>query len=188
MKKNGFLTFCFAWVPGAGQMYQGYMKRGVSLMFWFFAIIAVGVLLDSGGDIWFPYLLLPVIWAYSFFDTFNLRRLEPEQRAAMGDFFLPNPDWVRRITGRQGDVTLGEKRVAKIGGWLLIFIGAVAIYNSLLNSIGEWIYFNVSGVLYSFLNRLPGLVFAVALVALGIWLLKNRLSTPKNGEDNDDAA
>lgn len=25
--KNGFLTFCFAFVPGAGQMYQGYMKQ-----------------------------------------------------------------------------------------------------------------------------------------------------------------
>ena len=27
MKKNGILTFLFAFVPGAGQMYQGYMKR-----------------------------------------------------------------------------------------------------------------------------------------------------------------
>ena len=28
MLKNGFLTFCCAFVPGAGQMYQGYMKIG----------------------------------------------------------------------------------------------------------------------------------------------------------------
>ena len=32
MLKNGFLTFCCAFVPGAGQMYQGYMKRGLSLI------------------------------------------------------------------------------------------------------------------------------------------------------------
>ena len=32
MLKNGFLTFCCAFIPGAGQMYQGYMKRGLSLM------------------------------------------------------------------------------------------------------------------------------------------------------------
>ena len=32
MKKNGILTFLFAFVPGAGQMYQGYMKRGLSLI------------------------------------------------------------------------------------------------------------------------------------------------------------
>ena len=29
MKKNGILTLLFAFIPGAGQMYQGYMKRGL---------------------------------------------------------------------------------------------------------------------------------------------------------------
>ena len=29
MKKNGFLTFIFACIPGAGQMYYGYMQRGL---------------------------------------------------------------------------------------------------------------------------------------------------------------
>ena len=28
MKKNGILTLLFALIPGAGEMYQGYMKRG----------------------------------------------------------------------------------------------------------------------------------------------------------------
>ena len=32
MKKNGILTLLFACIPGAGQMYQGYMKRGLSLI------------------------------------------------------------------------------------------------------------------------------------------------------------
>ena len=30
--ENGILTFLFAFCPGAGQMYQGYMKRGLSLI------------------------------------------------------------------------------------------------------------------------------------------------------------
>ena len=32
MRKSRILTFLFALWPGAGQMYLGYMKRGVSLM------------------------------------------------------------------------------------------------------------------------------------------------------------
>ena len=32
MKKNGFLTFIFACIPGAGQMYYGYMQRGLSIV------------------------------------------------------------------------------------------------------------------------------------------------------------
>ena len=30
MKKNGFLTFIFACIPGAGQMYYGYAARSVA--------------------------------------------------------------------------------------------------------------------------------------------------------------
>lgn len=42
MKKNGILTLLFACIPGAGQMYQGYMKRGLSLITMFCLFIIVG--------------------------------------------------------------------------------------------------------------------------------------------------
>ena len=67
MLKNGFLTFCCAFIPGAGQMYQGYMKRGLSLILTACLIGMVGSLLNP------VLLLLVVLWMYSFFDTFNLR-------------------------------------------------------------------------------------------------------------------
>ena len=41
MKKNGILTLLFAFIPGAGQMYQGYMKRGLSLMLMAAAILSL---------------------------------------------------------------------------------------------------------------------------------------------------
>ena len=69
MKKNGILTLLFACIPGAGQMYQGYMKRGLSLitMFCLFIILGSTTGLDAlvvGGS---------VVYMYSFFDTLNLR-------------------------------------------------------------------------------------------------------------------
>ena len=67
MLKNGFLTFCCAFIPGAGQMYQGYMKRGLSLILTACLIGMVSSLLNP------VMLLLVVVWMYSFFDTFNLR-------------------------------------------------------------------------------------------------------------------
>ena len=39
-RKHGFLLFLCTLFPGCGQMYQGYMKRGISLTFGFFAILA----------------------------------------------------------------------------------------------------------------------------------------------------
>ena len=45
MKKNGILTLLFAFIPGAGQMYQGYMKRGLSLMLMAAAISMAAMLI-----------------------------------------------------------------------------------------------------------------------------------------------
>ena len=44
MLKNGLLTLLFAFIPGAGQMYQGYMKRGLSLMLMCCAICVLAML------------------------------------------------------------------------------------------------------------------------------------------------
>ena len=70
MKKNGILTLLFACVPGAGQMYQGYMKRGLSLITMFCLFIIVGS--ATGLDALVVGCI--VVYMYSFFDTFNLRR------------------------------------------------------------------------------------------------------------------
>lgn len=71
MRKSRILTFLFALWPGAGQMYLGYMKRGVSLMGLFFLIFAIMGFLGLS----FLAFLLPIIWFYAFFDTMNLRSM-----------------------------------------------------------------------------------------------------------------
>ena len=71
MKKNGILTFCFAFIPGAGEMYQGYMKRGLSLVMICAAAIALGSLFYP--LVGFAFAVCCVVWMYSVFDTFNLR-------------------------------------------------------------------------------------------------------------------
>ena len=67
MLKNGLLTLLFAFIPGAGQMYQGYMKRGLSLML---MCCVIGVLAMLFAPI---ALFLMLVFMYSFFDTLNLR-------------------------------------------------------------------------------------------------------------------
>ena len=48
-KKSKFLTFCFSMMPGAAQMYMGFMKMGTSLMFLFFLIIILAMWLNQGA-------------------------------------------------------------------------------------------------------------------------------------------
>lgn len=61
-KGNGFWRFCFSLLPGAGEMYMGFMKQGAMLMTLFFGCGALSGWLNL--DI-FGYVL-PVIWFYGF--------------------------------------------------------------------------------------------------------------------------
>ena len=78
MKKNALLTFIFACIPGAGQMYYGYMQRGLSLITLFCASFMLGAL--AGPLI----VTMFIVWMFSFFDTYDLIR-----HLAAGD---PKPD------------------------------------------------------------------------------------------------
>ena len=69
MKKNGILTLLFALIPGAGEMYQGYMKRGLTLI----TMFCLSTFLGAWTQIAIFYIGAPIIYMYSFFDTFNLR-------------------------------------------------------------------------------------------------------------------
>lgn len=40
-KKSGFLRFIFSLIPGAGEMYMGFMKQGVTLMVLFLSLIHI---------------------------------------------------------------------------------------------------------------------------------------------------
>ena len=67
---NGCKFFIASCIPGCGQMYLGYMKRGVSLMMVFSGVLALAIFLEMGA---LAVLMAPV-WLYSFFDGYNLRR------------------------------------------------------------------------------------------------------------------
>ena len=113
-RKSGFLTFCFACLPGAGEMYLGYMKRGLSVIIAFWGLIFVASLLNMG----ILGILAPIIWAYSFFDTFNLRAQTPEQVAANPDAYLFD---VESIAGSNWKNVVARRH--NLFGGLLIFLG-----------------------------------------------------------------
>ena len=67
-KRNGFLRFCCSLLPGAGEMYMGFMKMGLSLMSMFFGIIVAASIFPMP-----PLFLLPQgIFSYHEPDKFLL--------------------------------------------------------------------------------------------------------------------
>ena len=184
MKKNGILTLLFAFVPGAGQMYQGYMKRGLSLITLFCVGIMAGVLLLEPLAI--PAL---IVWMYSFFDTFNLRAQIIAENAPADDY-LVHINWKDK---RMQDFMMDSH---KLLGWGLIALGAMVAYqNIIMRVLGDvmwrWGQNNpFFRAVYLVLDELPQIVACVALVICGIWLVrgpkgkKNR-KKPEPPQDED---
>ena len=70
-KKNGFFTFIFSLLPGAGEMYFGLYRQGLLLMSMFFGSIAICALTGM-GELAF---VLPIIWCFGFFHVHNFLNL-----------------------------------------------------------------------------------------------------------------
>ena len=173
MERNKFLVFCFAFVPGAGQMYLGMMKKGLVIMGAFWAVIAIAVMLNLGV----LFVFLPSIWVYAFFDTFNSARYHADQRLQMDYKFwedLKRGGWTPKV----GDKI--SSKAPKFLGLGCILLGIYSLYETVLVPL-FW-RFNLPDWIYFILDRIPSLIVACAVIGLGVYLL-NRGKTPKETED-----
>ena len=178
MKKNGILTLLFACIPGAGQMYQGYMKRGLSLITMFCLFIILGS--TTGLDALVVGCI--VVYMYSFFDTLNLRAQLAAEKA-------PEDDYLVHFNWHDARMTqfMGESH--KLVGWGLIALGAMVFYqNIIMRVLGDvmwrWGQNNpFFRAIYLMLDSLPQIVVCVALVICGVWLVRG----PKGKKQKHDA-
>ena len=169
MKKNGFLTFIFACIPGAGQMYYGYMQRGLSIAMMLMLCVMAATVIE-------PLLFLClVIWMYSFFDTYDLIRHmaagEPKEDSLL---VLGNYEEIKKLIPQHN----------RLIGWGLIGFGVWALYDLL---IGNWVYKILTNVLgyghaWDIINGIPNLVVGGLLVFAGFKLL-NMHPAKKNSND-----
>ena len=165
MKKNGILTLLFAFIPGAGQMYQGYMKRGLSLVLMAAAISMAAMLIPP-----IAFALL-VVFMYSFFDTFNLCA-----QISMGT--APEDDYLVHFDPQDKRLARMMMDSHKLVGWLLIAFGALIAYqNLIMNTLGDLVYrwghsSPVFRALYLVMDSLPDVVVCVVLIVCGVWLVK----------------
>ena len=180
MMKNGILTFIFAFCPGAGQMYQGYMKRGLSLVLMAAAIGMVAMLIPP-----IAFALL-VVFMYSFFDTFNLRA-QIGLDAAPADDYLIHFD----MRDRRLEQLMAERH--KLLGWLLIACGGMMAYqNIIMNTLGDllWRWGKESPIfraLYLVMDQLPEVLVCVVLIVCGIWLVKGPRTAKKSAPKTESA-
>lgn len=168
-KKGKFLTFCCSLFPGAGEMYLGFLKQGISIMCLFFLLFSVGSIL-------FPpsVTFCAVIWFYSFFHTHNLNSLPDDEFYAIQDDFLIHFHQL----GLWREILFFRYR--KITAVVMILLGFSIVWG---NVNDFFLYFicdvlNVSGKLletFSWFSRmLPQTIAALLIMFTGFYLIRNK--------------
>lgn len=163
--KNGFLLFLSSCIPGCGQMHQGYMKRGLSLMAAFCAVLCVALFLSLGELC----LFLPLVWLYAFFDSYNLHGQSEEVAVSNPDAFLFGLSDMdsERMT------ELCRKRHSLIG-WVLVALGGYALYTTVVGRLVHFAadYFDAWWLSELLVYTMPRMIATLLLIALGMWFIR----------------
>lgn len=190
MKRNALLTYLFSLCPGAGQMFQGYMKRGVSHILLF-------VIPFMLGSIFMPALVVlsAVVYMYSFFDSINLRAQIVAYLDGTGEP-LPADDFLIHVKMNELDLDLLLKGKTKLIGWVLLLLGIVGLYKSvaeplLLSFVQLLPDSSLTWTLNHIIYSLPGIAIGVLFVLVGLWLVRGGKKPEDDfnsygGDDDDD--
>ena len=174
---NQFLTVLFSFIPGAGHMYLGLMKRGASFMVGFALAIAGAGLFGMFNLIQIAFgILIPVVWFIAFFDFWRYPRMSPEEKAAVtDDFIIPK--------GIQFPGGAAMNKAILVGGVLLVLAGGSLLYRYFSWYIVEQ-FLHSERLIYLF-HQLPTLLSALAIIVVGLLLIfwKSRQLKKEAGRD-----
>lgn len=174
-KKSRFWTFWFSFMPGAAEMYMGFMKMGVSLMTLFFVSIFVAYFLDIGALL----CVTCIVWFYSFFHARNLARLASAELQDVEDDYVI--DFSRVSSKKLKDVFVNQKVFA----WAIVVIGVYLIWrgctSSLLQVIPDRFFYDAS----RFIKDFERIVLGAIIVLFGLKTIKGKkveILNPKGSE------
>lgn len=163
-EKSKFLTFGFSLMPGAGHMYLGFMKMGLSLMAAFFFLIFLSSWLSIGPLLF----VLPLIWFYSFFDCMNKRYSTDEEFLLLEDNYLFSLDELAKI-----DRGIFKKHTL-ISGILLVLLGGYLIWINIINSLTGYISDELYNTIHNITRLAPQIIIGVVIIAVGAKLITGK--------------
>lgn len=164
-KKNRFLLFIFSLMPGAGHMYLGFMKTGVSLALSFLVSVAIMNIIGSWMYVVF------VIYMYSFFHANNLGALEDERFYAVEDNWL----WGLEQMEEAKKWLTGQNR--KIIAIILMVLGVFLLFDvgfELLGDVFGWDNSYLREIYHFVKTDLPRLVIGFGIIWIGSRMMRGK--------------
>lgn len=163
-KKGKFFTFMFSLIPGAAEMYMGFMRQGLSLM----ALCAVNIVgLACGVEVLFaPALVL--VWFYAFFHARNVASLSDEDFYALSDVFI----WEGLI--EEKGFKISSPTIRKWAAGILIVVGVTMLWENFSSIVYNFIPDRYWDRIYPLVGRIPELVIALLIIVIGLCLIAGK--------------
>lgn len=171
-QKNGFWSFIFSLLPGAGEMYMGFMKQGLSIMVIFWLLIALGSMLSMGVFLYG----LPLLWFFSFFNVLNLRSLSEEE------FYNKTDDYIFHLDSFITEKKDIAKKYRTIFASILIFIGLSILWNNFY-SIFYRIFPGYTWLVSFIGDSIPQIVVGAVIIWVGITMIRGKKKELEKHED-----
>ena len=167
-KKNKFWTFIFSFVPGAAEMYMGFMKSGVSLLtICILPILLIGMLY---GENYFMILSF-IVYVFGFFHALNIAHMPDEEFEICEDRYI----WEEFIDKKA--INISSSTLKKWTAIALIFIGASSIWSLLRENLLEmfaWLPKEDYAIMDNILDGVPRLAFSVIVIVVGIMIIRGK--------------
>lgn len=166
-KKNRFWLFILSLWPGAGHMYMGFMKMGLSFTLGFMVLIMIVSITGIGA-----FAVLPVtLYIYSFFHANNIGGLDNEKFEAVEDEYLFG------LGSLKNQPVKIDQKVRKAAAVVLIVVGIYMLWNvlfELLRSFFGWDNPVIRAVYYFMRDDVPRAVIGIAIICFGVILLRGK--------------
>ena len=184
-KKNRFILFWLSLMPGAGEMYLGFMKMGLSLLVMFI----LGIVAASELQMGILALIPVVVWIYGFFHANNLGGLDDETFYGMEDRYLGI------INEEEMNIfkSTASGKYKKVAAILLILIGLNLLFRVVTNDIKDIFYSlgyqNIYSQLSWLADRIGGdairIVIGVVIIWFGFSLIRGKKKEIESSDESE---
>ena len=153
-------------IPGCGQMFMGFLRRGISFTFYFIC----GIILTVVTRVALFAAPTVLIYIYAFFDSMQLNWIPDEQFQDMQDgYFIPN--WM-------ADQPMNARWISKAVGITLVLSGILFFVNTIgltvFNTFEEYLPEGISNLIYNVAYLLPSIIFCVIAMIVGMRLIRGK--------------
>lgn len=181
-KKNRFLLFCCSLMPGAGEMYLGFMKMGSSIMVSF----VLGMTFAGFSGLGILTVIPMVLWFYSFFNANNLGSMSIEELNNIEDNYLFIDE-----DGTNSIKALMAGKYRKVIAIVMILVGISMLWavlcDALIDIFGRgWFDKYFYRISHMFRNNVPRIIIGILIIWFGVKMILGKKAEIDKLEDKEE--